>query len=212
MLTRRATAFGLAAAALGAFLSPASATQTQPVRLGVAVHVAREQGQPVAEAAFVERQLATANRIFAPYGLAFEQVERVEPEAMAAHMRTRADRNALGALVRPQLINVFVVASLLDVDEAGRIRRGVHWRSTTHAPAHYVILSRISFDAVLAHELGHFLGNPAHSGTRGNLMSYQHTAQLPFLDEPQQRRLRECLAGYLRTGELRPVVSKPQPP
>jgi hypothetical protein len=118
-------------------------------------------------------------------------------------METRADRDALGAFVRPLWINVFVVASLLDVDEAQRVRRGVHWHSTSHAPAHYVILSRISFDAVLAHELGHFLGNPRHSETPGNLMSYQHTDVLPFLDEAQQQRLHRSVAAYLRTGELR---------
>jgi hypothetical protein len=41
-------------------------------------------------------------------------------------------------------------------------------------------------------------------------MSYQHTAELPFLDESQQRRLRESLAGYLRTGELQPLGIEPQ--
>ena len=41
----------------------------------------------------------------------------------------------------------------------------MHWRSTTHRPAHYVILSRIAANAVLAHELGHFLGNRRHSQT-----------------------------------------------
>jgi hypothetical protein len=163
------------------------------------------------EQAFIERQLATANRIFAPYGVAFEQRERQETDAVPASMETRADRNALGALVRPRWINLFVVASLRDVDEPERIRRGVHWHSTTHAPAHYLILSGISFDAVLAHELGHFLGNRQHSNTRGNLMSYQHTAELPFLDQPQQRRLHRRLAEYLRTGELLPLPHPLEP-
>ena len=65
-------------------------------------------------------------------------------------------------------------------------------------------------EAVLAHELGHFLGNRRHSDTPGNLMSYQHTEVLPFLDEPQQRRLRERLAKYLRTGELRALEPERQ--
>src|SRR5262249_21843743 len=155
------------------------------VRLGLAVHIAREQGEPVAEEAFVDRQVATANRIFAPYGVEFERRERLEHDASAARMEARADRAALGAFVRPPWINGFVVAALADVDEPERIRRGVHWHSTRHAPAHYVILSRISFDAVLAHELGHFLGNPRHSETPGNLMSYHHTEVLPFLDPAQ---------------------------
>jgi hypothetical protein len=209
-MSRRTVAFVLGLAMFGTFLAPASATERELVRLGLAVHVAREEGLPVAEQAFIERQLAMANRIFAPYGLAFEQQEQPEAAAVPAHVETRSDRDALGALLRPQLINLFVVASLLDVDEPPRIRRGVHWHSASHAPAHYVILSRISFDAVLAHELGHFLGNQPHSSTRGNLMSYQHTAELPFLDQAQQRRLRECLAGYLRSGELRQWAGKSQ--
>lgn len=210
MSRRAAAAFALALATAGPSLAPANATEAELVRLGLAVHVAREAGLPVADKAFIERQLAMANRIFAPYGLAFDAQEQPEAAALPARMETRADRDALGAWVRPQLINLFVVAALRDVDEPGRIRRGVHWHSATHAPAHYVILSRISFDAVLAHELGHFLGNPRHSNARGNLMSYQHTPELPFLDVQQQRRLRECLAGYLRTGELRTGVPKPQ--
>jgi hypothetical protein len=208
-LTRRATAAALALTALGILLPASASAGPRRVRLGVAVHVAQEEGLPVAEQAFIERQLKMANRVFAPYGVAFEQSERQQSDALLAHMLTRSDRNALGAFVRPQRINLFVVASLRDVDEPPRIRRGVHWHSASHAPAHYVILSRISFDAVLAHELGHFLGNPRHSNTRGNLMSYQHTDELPFLDELQQRRLRECLAGYLRTGELQPLGTEP---
>ena len=208
----RAAALGVSAAVAAALLPNANAaSECEAVRLGLSIHVALEEGgSPVADEAFVERQVATANRIFAPYGVGFERVERHARDARHARMESRADRNALGAFVRPRLINVFVVASLRDVDEPERMRRGVHWRSTTHAPAHYVILSRISFDAVLAHELGHFLGNRQHSNTPGNLMSYQHTDVLPFLDEPQQRRVRERLAEYLRSEELRALACKPE--
>lgn len=193
--------FGLAAA-LSSLLRRAGANEPKVVRLGLAVHIAREGGELVADEAFVDRQVATANRIFAPYGVAFERRERHERDAQAARMETRADRDALGAFVRPHWINVFVVASLLDVDEPQHVRRGVHWHSTRYAPAHYLILSRISFDAVLAHELGHFLGNPRHSETPGNLMSYHHTEVLPFLDAAQQRRLHQSVAAYLRSAEL----------
>ena len=196
----------LGLAALGG-LAPARAGERELVRLGLALHVAREEGEPVADEAFLERQLETANRIFAPYGVQLERRERHDRDARAARMETRADRDALGAFVRPHWINVFVVASLMDVDEPRRVRRGVHWHSTSHAPAHYLILSRISFDAVLAHELGHFLGNPRHSETPGNLMSYHHTDVLPFLDPPQQQRLRRSVAAYLRTGELRRLAA-----
>ncbi|HVZ31488.1 MAG TPA: hypothetical protein VG963_03635, partial [Polyangiaceae bacterium] len=197
---------GAAVAAFGGLLKPAGASEPELVRLGLAVHIAREGGELVADEAFIDRQVATANRIFAPYGVAFERRERHERDARAAQMQTRADRDALGAFVRPHWINVFVVASLLDVDEPQHVRRGVHWHSTRYAPAHYLILSKISFDAVLAHELGHFLGNPSHSETPGNLMSYHHTEILPFLDAPQQQHLHQSVAAYLRTGELTRLV------
>ena len=202
-VANRLALLGLAVAALGS-VPPVRASERAVVLLGLAVHVAREDGEPVADEAFIDRQVETANRIFAPYGVQFERRERHERDARAARMETRADRDALGAFVRPHWINVFVVASLMDVDEPQHVRRGVHWHSTSHAPAHYLILSRISFDAVLAHELGHFLGNPRHSDTPGNLMSYHHTDVLPFLDEAQQQRVRRSVAGYLRTGELQP--------
>ncbi|HEU4577260.1 MAG TPA: hypothetical protein VFS67_03325 [Polyangiaceae bacterium] len=195
--------WGLTAAALGQLARSARAGGSEEVRLGLAIHVAREAGEPVADEAFIDRQVQTANLIFAPYGVQLERRERHERDARAARMETRADRDALGAFVRAHWINVFVVASLMDVDEPQRVRRGVHWHSRSHAPAHYLILSKISFDAVLAHELGHFLGNPSHSETPGNLMSYHHTDVLPFLDPPQQQRLQRSLAAYLRTGELR---------
>jgi hypothetical protein len=202
----RAALLGLVVAALGGLSIAAAASEPEVVRLGLAVHIAREEGALVADEAFIDRQVGTANRIFAPYGVEFERRERHERDGYAAHLETRADRDALGAFVRPHWINVFVVASLLDVDEAQHVRRGVHWHSTRYAPAHYLILSRISFDAVLAHELGHFLGNPRHSGTPGNLMSYHHTDVLPFLDPAQQRRLHQSVAAYLRTAELQRLV------
>jgi hypothetical protein len=205
---KRRALLGLAVAApaittLESLARPARASEREIVRLGLAIHIAREASGPVAEEAFVERQVETANRIFAPYAVQFERRERHEGDAGPTRMATRGDRDALGAFVRPHWINVFVVASLLDVDEPERVRRGVHWHSMSHVPTHYVILSRISFDAVLAHELGHFLGNPRHSETVGNLMSYHHTDVLPFLDPPQERRLHQSVAAYLQTGELR---------
>jgi hypothetical protein len=91
------------------------------------------------------------------------------------------------------------------VDEADRTRRGVHWRSTTHPGAHFVIVSSIAGVDVLAHELGHYLGNPEHSEVPGNLMSYEHTAAIPFLDEAQVVRLRRRLRTYVTSRELLPV-------
>ena len=126
-------------------------------------------------------------------------------------METREDRDALGTRVHEGVINCFVVSSLRDVDEPERMRRGVHWHSTSVTGAHYVILSAIAEPFVLAHELGHFLGNPRHSHTPGNLMSYTRLEGLPFLDAVQQARVRRRLQRYLHDGELVPVPAAATP-
>jgi hypothetical protein len=153
--------------------------------------------------AFIAERVSRAGEIFGVYGVQFQVVaQQPLPERHVA-LETRADRDALGAYFARGTIHVFCVASLMDVDEPGRVRRGVHWHSTTHAGAHYVVVSAISGPDVLAHELGHYLGNPSHSEVAGNLMSYEHTEVLPFLDDAQQKRMRRTIAGYLASGELK---------
>lgn len=164
------------------------------------VHVAQQGGRAVADEAWFDAHLSHANEVFAQYGIRFEVVAR-EPYVGRAVMDTRDDRSSLRDGVEQGVINCFVVASLRDVDDPSRMRQGVHW----HAPNknHYVILSSAAQSFVLAHELGHFLGNPRHSDTPGNLMSYERRPTLPFLDKPQLRRLHRRLARYLREGELK---------
>lgn len=185
-------------------LLPQPAAAAAPTTLPVTLHVVERDGTPVVDAAFIEARLARANEIFAPYGVQFTVVARSSLGGEHAALETREDRDALGAYFARGTIHVFCVASLLDVDEPGRVRRGVHWHATTHPGAHFVIISAISGPDVLAHELGHYLGNPQHSDVAGNLMSYEHTDVLPFLDEAQQRRLRRRLKAYLATRELTP--------
>jgi hypothetical protein len=95
-----------------------------------------------------------------------------------------------------------IVARLMDVDEPGRERRGVHWYRAGTVRPHMVIVSTLSGDFVLGHELGHFFGNPAHSPLAGNLMSYLPGVVPPFLTEPQQRRIRQSLSKMQKSGEL----------
>jgi hypothetical protein len=184
------------------WLSLAAQVRAEQV-LPIVVHVAQSEGQPVADAQFIADRLARTNQIYAPYGLRFEIIRQLPLDAKYARLETRADRDALGAEVGHGAIDCFVVESLRDVDEPERMRRGVHWHSRTHAGAHFVILSVLGGVDVMAHELGHFLGNPEHSETPGNLMSYEHTDVLPFLDAAQLANVRRALAGYLRRAELK---------
>lgn len=171
---------------------------TFPVRFAVAT----VGGAPVVSEAWLARQLDRANRVFAPAGVAFSlsRVDILEPREAGedreaeegrwpADLRTRADRHRLGPQVEPTLINVFVVRSLADVDVEGREISGVHWRSRRGGRSHYCILAARAGEYVLAHELGHFFGNP-HSPTPGNIMSYEAGEGPPTFDARQLRRIR----------------------
>jgi hypothetical protein len=177
---------------------PAQRTVVLPITL----HVAESGGVAVVDEAFIAARVARANEIFATYGVQFAVKERKALTERSAALENRADRDALGAYFARGTVHVFCVASLRDVDEPDRMRRGVHWRSTTHLGAHFVIVSSIAGVDVLAHELGHYLGNPEHSEVPGNLMSSEHTDVPPFLDEAQVMRLRRRLRAYIASHEL----------
>jgi hypothetical protein len=174
-------------------------------RLPVVVHMAQVSGHAVAPPEFIAERIARANEIFAAYGVGFVVTEQRALWGDHAQLVTREDRDALAAEVKRGAIHCFVVASLRDVDEPERVRRGVHWHSRAAPTQHYVIVSILGGPNVLSHELGHFLGNPEHSDTPGNLMSYQHGESLPFLDAAQVARLRRALRGYLRRAELHSI-------
>ena len=188
-----------------AAVSGASVRAQEPTVLPLVVHTVQLGDQPVAPAEFIEQRVARANQIFAPYGVAFAITQRAALPAKHARLEQREDRDALGAYVKRGAIHCFVVESLRDVDEPERMRRGVHWHSRAFAGAHFVIVSLLGGPDVLAHELGHFLGNPEHSDTPGNLMSYEHGPELPFLDASQRARLSRTLQRYVRSGEIRAV-------
>ncbi|HJK91396.1 MAG TPA: hypothetical protein RMH26_11750, partial [Polyangiaceae bacterium LLY-WYZ-15_(1-7)] len=151
-------------------------------------------------------QVRRANELFAPAGVAFVE-DGVEPLPEAhTTLLSRLDRHLLAPLVEDERIHAFVVQALANVDVEGDFIRGVHWRSRRSGTyRHYVILSRIAGEYVLAHELGHFFGNP-HSSTPGNIMSYEGAPGPPFFDEAQRRRIRRHRRRFLESGELVPVA------
>jgi len=115
-------------------------------------------------------------------------------------MHSRADRDALAALVEKSVIDVFVVAKLEDVDEPGRYRKGVAWTSRP-SRKRYVILSAEAPIGVLAHELGHIFGN-GHTDVPDNVMSYSRTGGRVFLDEAQIAKTLQFSRGFLDSGRL----------
>ena len=168
--------------------------------------VARIDGAPVVDRAWLERQVTWANTILGPHGVELRLAETRPLDARHARLVTRRDRNALARKLKRGVVNCFVVASMMDIHEPGRTLMGVHWRPPTAPGKHLVILTTLAGETVLAHELGHFFGNPRHSKTPGNIMSYERGDGPPFLDARRARRVRASVRKFLRTGELRTTI------
>jgi len=179
-----------------------------PLRIPVVFHVAERHGNAVAAESFVAEQLAAANTIYNPLGIELVDHERVPLAARHADLVSRADRDALARFVNEGAIHCFVVAKLMDVDEAGRERRGVHWRPRRIPGRSFLIVSKISGRYVLAHELGHLWGNQKHSDVAGNLMSYKRSNLSPFLDAAQIQRVQRTLAAMLKLGTIVPLANE----
>ena len=181
---------------------------TVPLSIAVARDVTDAGVAPVQDDAWIAAQLAEVERLFTPCGLSFVTVEsRAIPPAQA-HAETRRDRDAFAAALHPGVVNVFVVASLRDVDDPSRMRMGVCW-SPRGDGARYVIVSSIARPSVLAHELGHYFGNP-HSKVPNNVMSYDRTAGVaPFFDDAQGSVLRRTARALFQRGVLQPPAAEP---
>lgn len=169
---------------------------------GVAVHVAEPEGAPVRDDAWIGAQLAEAERLFGPVGVHFRWVVRTigKPGKGRVDVETREDRDAFADGLEPRLVNVFVVRSLMDVDEPGRVRRGVTWTQRKDR-RRYIVLSSIAMPSVLAHELGHFFGN-GHTTVVDNLMSYERGGGVVFLSAEQKSRIAEVATRFATTGFL----------
>jgi hypothetical protein len=109
------------------------------------------------------------------------------------------------------VVNVFVVASLRDVDDPSLYRMGVHWRNGA-TPAHrYVIVTAEALSTTLAHELGHYNGL-AHSAVVDNLMSYNRTGERVFLLGAQASAVRTFARLAFASGELTALADPPVNP
>ena len=179
---------------------------TVPLSIAVARDVTDAGVAPVQNDAWIAAQLAEVERLFTPFGLSFASVESRAIAPAQAHAETRRDRDAFTAALHPGVVNVFVVASLRDVDDPSRMRMGVCWspRGDGAGGARYVIVSSIARPSVLAHELGHYFGNP-HSKVPNNVMSYDRTAGVaPFFDAAQGKVLRRTARTLFQRGVLQP--------
>lgn len=157
---------------------------------------------PVRDRAWIEAQLAEAGRIFAPHGVSYVLANVRDLAPRHARLENRDDRDALAAELRRGVVNVFLVASLRDVDDPVLLRQGVHWRHRRDPARRYVIVAATAGRSTLAHELGHYLGNP-HVSVVDNLMSYQRSdGGTVFLDDKQGKRSLSTARRLLQSKEL----------
>jgi hypothetical protein len=190
MISRRGLIVGGAALGWG---SSAYAGEAPVAPLPLGLHVAGGD-EPVVSEAWIAASLAAANRLLAPQSLAV--VERWRRSlASPGVLENAADRDALGKLLVPGAINVFLVASLRDVDVPVLHRRGVRWRQRSNLQRSYLIVAASAHESTLCHELGHELGLP-HSYVVDNVMSYkrENPERLTF-DVAQGRIMRRTARG-----------------
>jgi hypothetical protein len=180
--------------------------------LPLSIAVARENGEAVRDDAWIDAQIAEAERLFGAEGVHFKKTASRALDERFVRLETRADRDALTSELQKGVVNVMIVESLRDVDDTTLHRMGVHWRPKNDIKKHYVIVAASAMPTTLAHELGHFFGN-GHSQVKDNLMSYSRSGAAVFLDARQSQKIRNFARIYLRTKELvSPDAAPPTPP
>jgi hypothetical protein len=165
-----------------------------PLCAGLRIHIAAPDSAELTT--WLASQLDEANRLFAVADIGFVPlaVTRLSTELTA--ITTRDQRDDLGHdRFAPNVIDVYIVTHLADVDIPGAEIRGVHWRSRGDRTRRFIILSTISPPKVLAHELGHYFGLP-HSNYAESIMNKAPRATPP----PEERRF--------ATAEVRRIVRR----
>jgi hypothetical protein len=195
--------------ALGAFVilltfasfeKRASAEEEPVLTLNVVVRAVDIDGERVVDDAWVDAQWAAVDKLYAGMGIRFERHFGEPVPATSARLETKEDRDKLGDYFAEGVINVFFVKALMDIDEIGRIRMGVCWRAPGRK--RFVAVASNAKPTVLAHELGHFLGN-GHSKVVDNVMSYDRTGGPVFFDAAQKRTMRTTALQLLRDGVVK---------
>jgi hypothetical protein len=173
----------------------------------LSIAVASLDGAPVVSERWLGDQLHEVVHLMSPHEIFVRMADRRPLPEPHAKLETAEDRDALGALLVPHVINVFIVASLRDVDDPSRMRMGVRWRQRRDVSKDYVIVSSRAMRTTLTHELGHFFGN-GHSPVVNNIMSYKRDdpSEVAF-DEHQGRKMRQVARQLLRSGKVAPFAN-----
>lgn len=173
--------------------------------LPLSIAVAPLNGRAVADDAWVDAQVAEAQRLMAPHGVSVALFSRRALSETRARLETADDRDALAEHVERDVINVFVVDTMRDVDDPELLRMGVRWRKRSNLSKDYVIVTSGAFASTLCHELGHFLGN-GHSTVVDNVMSYKRLVPWRVnFDAHQGARMRQVARRLIAGGKVVPI-------
>jgi hypothetical protein len=175
--------------------------------LGLALHIAvDDKDHAVANAKWMESQLAHANKHFEKLDVGFKIVSVDALPATAARVENRKERDSFAPQVKGTVIHVFVTAHLDDVDKPGEYIYGVAWPTKDYTK--FIILSTMAWERTLAHELGHVFGLP-HSTYPISIMNKTERKEPPMeqrrFDDREIAAMKPRIAWMLRSKKLVPV-------
>lgn len=211
---RAATAGGAGASEADLEALVKAAPPCDPARarcIGIRLHVAAGDGGLVAPPDWVARQVASANRHFAPLDVGFQVMGADALPEAAARIEDAPERTQLARLVAGTVIDVFVTAQLDDIDIKGGVIYGVTWPAGSKK---YVIVSTMAWERTLAHELGHVFGLP-HSTYAISIMNKRERKEPPIeqrtFHPDELAVMRGQLARLLREKVIAHVPPAPPP-
>lgn len=171
--------------------------------LPLSIAVATTDGAPAQTDAWIDAQILEAQRLYNAFGIYFRKAEVRAVDARFAQLESRADRDALATQLKKGFLNVFVVASLRDVDDPKLYRMGVHWAPNGDLKRQYCIVAKTARRTTMAHEIGHYFGLQ-HTQVPDNLMSYSRTGADVFMSAAQKTKVITSAKVYLARKELIP--------
>ncbi len=173
------------------------------LRIPLTVHLATEQGDPVASRARVTQWVLRANRALSQAGIeVYVHDVRHLPRGWRAVTRAQQRRKLAGYAPSDGTIHVFVTEEL-DKPRRRRVRRrvrGLHWRYRGFRrdlrQREYVVVTDGAPNTTFAHELGHLFGL-AHSKSSTTIMCSSRQRNLLGFTGNQSSQMRAGARAFI---------------
>jgi len=148
--------------------------RTQVVTVGLTVHVASEDGVPIAGRREIAQWIERANRALRPHGLEVELRQIAAITGYTSITRRRQRRQLASMATYDGTIHVFITENLDTRNPTLRRRvRGLHWRyhgfHRELRQREFVVVTLGAPKTTFAHEVGHLMGL-RHSTSEDNIM------------------------------------------